>query len=474
MKIICQQNNVGVYGLGVMGKNLALNMASKGYRVAVYNRTLEKVQETMEASSQQNIPTVQGYTSLPDFFNSLEYPRKVIIMVKAGDAVDQVLQTFSPYIKNDDILVDGGNEWYENTERRQLLVEKTYGAYWIGMGVSGGENGARFGASFMPGGHPWAYSKLQPLLTSAAAVNPQNNPCVTFVGNGGSGNYVKMVHNGIEYGLMQAIAEIYYILKHFKKYDNAKISSLFSLWNQDLQSFLLEITCDILVKKENNVFLLDHIFDSPKMNGTGTWTLRDSIRELVPVPSIGAAVDARIISSEKFERTYISFLANKPLHQSDVQVPSDEELYHALKFAMYASYVQGFQLIQRKNLEKQWHIDMSKLPAIWKGGCIIRSTMLDAFEHCFVENTNIRHVLFHKPLLQQVLSNLESTTNVMAWACQYHVPCPVISSSLQYILQYNQDRNSSNLIQAQRDFFGAHGYERIDRGGIYHTNWTEV
>lgn len=458
-------NHIGVYGMGVMGRNLAINIASKGYRVAVYNRTFDKTLDAVNISQKNNIKNLDGFKTYEEFVNSLEYPRKVIVMVKAGNAVDEVINTISPFVFKDDIIIDGGNEWYENTERRQTIVHEKYGAHWIGMGVSGGEHGARYGASLMPGGSQETYDNIKGILEAAAA-EVNNKRCVSYIGKGGSGNYVKMVHNGIEYGVMQTIAEIYSILKNLKGYDNIRIAHFFKECNQIANSYLLEITIQVLLKKDDgtNDFLIDKILDMPQMNGTGTWTTVDSYKSLhaMPVPSIAAAVDARIIAANKKRRLLLAE-KSKNTYTSDLiihAVPSDEDLRRTLLSVMFVCYLQGFDLIRSKNQEKTWGISINDLTQIWKGGCIIRSNILDVFYQTSNED-----------ILSVIDTDISAITKVVSYCSLSRLPTQCISASLQYILAYHQSNSPANLIQAQRDLFGSHGFERTDISGKHHSQW---
>lgn len=462
---ISMANHIGVYGMGVMGRNLAMNIASKGYRVAVYNRSYDKTLETVNICKKNDIHNLDGYETLDSFIHSLEYPRKLIVMVKAGNAVDEVINVISPFILKDDIIIDGGNEWYENTEIRQTIVHEKFGAQWIGMGVSGGEYGARYGASLMPGGSSETYNAIKDILEAAAA-KVQDTPCVRYIGKGGSGNYVKMVHNGIEYGVMQTIAEIYSILKNLKGYNNNTIAHFFKECNKIAHSYLLEITIQVLLKKDegSNDFLVDKILDMPQMNGTGTWTTVDSYKSLhaMPVPSIAAAVDARIISANKKRRL---LLAEKSKMTSSTNliihsVPSDDELQRTLLSVMFVCYLQGFDLIRSKNQEKSWGISINDLTQIWKGGCIIRSNILDLFYQSSSED-----------ILSVIDTDISAISKVVSYSCLSGLPTQCISASLQYILAYHQSYSPANLIQAQRDLFGAHGFERIDISGKHHSQW---
>ena len=457
------QNNIGVYGLGVMGRNLALNIASKGHSVAVFNRNETKTNELIVQSSREGIRSVYGYYDIKEFMSSLQRPRKVIVMVKAGDAVDDVIRTLAPYLDPNDIIIDGGNEWYELTEQRQNWLDGNYKAHLIGMGVSGGEHGARYGPSLMPGGNAEAYKEIETFVSSFAA-QTSRGVCVAHIGSGGAGNYVKMVHNGIEYGIMQVIAEAYHILRSLYGLTNNEIAQFFENCNKGLDSYLLDITCKILRTKDDvsggRADLIDFIADTPKMNGTGTWTVQDAFKTLVAVPSISSAVDARIIGAAKDIR--IKLGGTESDMNCDVKC-SLKDLRTTIIATMRMCYLQGFQLIDQKNKEKQWGIDLSLVARVWMGGCIIRSNILNEFDDDIAFDAT--HVLYG------ALIDIPALSRVVASAVVNQIPIPTISATLQYLLGYSQTKSSANIIQAQRDFFGAHGYERTDMSGIHHTQW---
>lgn len=505
--------------MGVMGKNLSLNIASKGHTIAVYNRDYSKTHDIVMQSRKENITTLRGYGKVDSFVNSLESPRKIIVMVKAGEAVDAVIREIGQHVSTGDIIVDGGNEWYENTERRQTHVYDTYGVYLLGMGVSGGAEGARNGPSLMPSGNEEAFRKMEPILNSIAAKvgdGDNTNVCMSYIGTGGSGNYVKMIHNGIEYGVMQVIAEVYFIMKMVMKYSNEQIAHFFEKCNAVQNCYLLEITVNILRTKDvycntnDNEYLLDNILDSPKMNGTGTWTSKEGYETYIPIPNIHSAVDARMISSHKVLRGMLSHIRPTISHEHQISVISgiksednlidvetfrtmknqlasstllpsshyykinmndiltEDQLEKSLMTCMFLCYVQGFAVIQKKNAEKQWGIDYKIIADIWKGGCIIRNrTILDYFSN---EVFNQDPYKDHEDLSDYMMKTMASSdwvkngiqplSKLISVCSTNYIPIPTLSSSFQYILQLSQKDDSSNLIQAQRDYFGAHGYER--------------
>jgi 6-phosphogluconate dehydrogenase len=465
-------NAFGVYGVGVMGRGLALNIASKGHRVAIYNKEPERTWEVVRDAQRQNINCIQGFDTVRDFMYSLEKPKKVLMMVPAGRVVDDVIASMSPYIKPEDVIIDGGNEWYENTEKRQEMLRNRHGAHLVGMGVSGGAFGARNGASFMPGGDFDAVSSILKFLHDASDYQSQ----VAYIGGGGSGNYVKMVHNGIEYAVMQIIAEIYDVLRKVYKLDNETIQQFFRDANQYLDSYLLEITVQILGKKEENGdCLVDKIMDVARMNGTGTWTAKEAFEVLVPCPSIAAAANARLFSESREDRLFLSqylkLSENTPFGPSYecgkefTQQPIAAHMRNVLVTCMYMSYLQGFLLIQKKDINKEWGVNTCNVAKAWMGGCIIRSNILNFFAN--TSPNQYKHKAFH--LLS---GHFETVADFVSTCALSHVATPVISATYQYILGYTTSNCPANLTQAQRDYFGSHGYERIDLPGKHHTEWS--
>ena len=468
--------DIGVYGMGVMGKNLALNLASKGYKVAVYNKTYEKTKETIIESRKHMMSNIDGFKNIQSFVQSIDIPRKVLIMVPSGNIVDLVIHELLPYISKNDILIDGGNEWFENTEKRQDVLFESNGVHYIGMGVSGGEKGARFGPSLMPSGDKEAYEIIEHYLISIAAkaynADKTVYPCVMHIGSGGSGHYVKMIHNGIEYGLMQIISEIYYTLKVLYEYSNEQIANFFENANETLQSYLLEITIYILRKKDQNTnnttYLLDMILDKPRMNGTGTWTSLEGFKNNTAIPSISSAVESRIISADKDTRTQLYNMWDYvELHEKrhNYVRPSLEKLKKTLDIAFFMCYLQGFTLLKNKDKQKKWNINIQKCASIWKGGCIIRSNILDFFETTNIDSYQIEG-------FQKYAHCMIGMQAFIEYCVQCSIPIPTLSATYQYIISYKTPYNSSNLIQAQRDYFGSHGFERIDETGFFHeTDW---
>ena len=469
------KRNFGVIGLAVMGENLALNVESRGFPIAVYNRTGAKT-ETFMAERADGKDIKPAY-SVEEFVQTLERPRQILVMVKAGRPVDAVIDQLKPLLDEGDLIIDGGNSLYGDTERRTEELEAVKLGY-MGMGVSGGEEGALNGPSLMPGGTEAAYQKVEPILTKIAA-QVADGPCVTFVGPGGAGHYVKMVHNGIEYGDMQLIAEAYDLLKNALGLNNQQLHEVFAEWNttEELDSFLIEITADIFRYKEEGTdeYLIDQILDSAGQKGTGRWTVVSSLEIGVPIPTIYAAVNARVMSSFKDERTKAAQVlgnATKP-YDGDVQAFINK-IRDALYCSKMCSYAQGMALMQTASQQFNYDINLSETARIWKGGCIIRARFLNKIQQAFQENPTLPNLLLAPEFKQTILDRQEAWRDVLSVANQIGISVPAFSASLDYFDAYRRDRLPQNLTQAQRDYFGAHTYERIDkpRDKFFHTEWT--
>ncbi|ELP53107.1 6-phosphogluconate dehydrogenase, decarboxylating [Microcystis aeruginosa TAIHU98] len=465
----------GVIGLAVMGENLALNVESRGFPIAVYNRTASKTKEFMETRAVGK--DVKAAYSLEEFVQILERPRKILVMVKAGPPVDAVIEQLKPLLEEGDMIIDGGNSLYEDTERRTRDLESTTKLGFVGMGVSGGEEGALHGPSLMPGGTEFAYRELEPILTKIAA-QVDDGPCVTYVGSGGAGHYVKMVHNGIEYGDMQLIAEAYDVLKNGLGLSNQQLQETFAEWNRtdELNSYLIEITADIFkcVDPETGHHLIDLILDSAGQKGTGRWTVLSSLELGVPIPTIYAAVNARVMSAYKDERV----AASKELPGPGETYPGDAALFvdkvrDALYCSKMCSYAQGMALIAKASQEFNYNISLPESARIWKGGCIIRAGFLDKIRKAFAENPGLPNLLLAPEFKQSILDRQEAWREVLVLANKLGIPVPAFSSSLDYFDSYRRANLPQNLTQAQRDYFGAHTYERTDkpRGEFFHTEW---
>lgn len=464
----------GVIGLAVMGENLALNVESRGFPIAVYNRTANKTEEFMATRAQGK--DVKAAYSLEEFVQTLERPRKILVMVKAGAPVDAVIEQLKPLLEPGDMILDGGNSLYEDTERRTKNLEST-GLGFVGMGVSGGEEGALHGPSLMPGGTLAAYQDLEPILTKIAA-QVDDGPCVTFVGPGGAGHYVKMVHNGIEYGDMQLIAEAYDVLKSGLGLSNQQLQAVFQAWNQteELNSFLIEITADIFgyIDPDTQQSLIDLILDSAGQKGTGRWTVVSSLDLGVPIPTMYAAVNARVMSAYKAERVAAAQVLTGPSHtySGDVEafIPKVRDALYCSKMC---SYAQGMALIAKASAEFGYQVNLPEIARIWKGGCIIRAGFLDKIKQAFQDNPSLPNLLLAPEFKQSILDRQGAWRQVLLLANELGIPVPAFSASLDYFDSYRRASLPQNLTQAQRDYFGAHTYERIDRarGEFFHTEW---
>ncbi|HVW66110.1 MAG TPA: NADP-dependent phosphogluconate dehydrogenase [Candidatus Peribacteraceae bacterium] len=463
---------LGVIGLSTMGSNLARNAARNGAHVAVFNRTTSKMDAFMKDHGGEG--DIVGCKTPEEFCKALSTPRAILIMVKAGQPVDDVIEEFMPFMDKGDIFIDGGNSHYTDSERREKDLEAK-GFRFIGMGVSGGEEGALFGPSMMPGGDKSAYDELAPLLQKMAADDGDGGKCVEYIGPGGAGHFVKMVHNGIEYGDMQLIAETYHLLGYVAGLDDDAQADVFAEWNNgdDLHSFLIEITAKVLRKKDPDTGkqLVDVILDSAGSKGTGKWTSQSALDLGVMIPTITAAVDARYMSAHKEER----IAAAKALESYDFKVKTPgmeaDDVRHALFLSKICSYAQGMALIAAASEEYGWKLQYDHICRIWKGGCIIRSTLLKNFEQAFAKNPGLKNLLLDDELLQMFRQYHQTWRKVIADGIEAGVPLPAMCASLAYFDGYFTERLPQNLTQAQRDFFGAHTYQRIDKDGTFHTEW---
>ncbi len=468
------QRTFGVIGLAVMGENLALNVESRGFPIAVYNRSADKTKKFMAERAQGK--DVKAAYSIEEFVQLLERPRKILVMVKAGKPVDAVIDQLKPLLEEGDMIIDGGNSLYADTERRTRELEPT-GLGFVGMGVSGGEEGALNGPSLMPGGTEFAYRDLEPILTKIAA-QVDDGPCVTYIGPGGAGHYVKMVHNGIEYGDMQLIAEAYDLLKHGLGLNPKELHEVFTEWNttDELNSFLIEITADIFkfIDPSTEKPLVDMILDSAGQKGTGRWTVVDALELGVPIPTMYAAVNARIMSSYKDER----ISASKQLTGPSGKYEGDAKKFiNMVRDALYCSkmcsYAQGMALLSKASQQFNYNLDLGETARIWKGGCIIRAGFLNKIKKAFSENPALPNLLLAPEFKQTILDRQDAWREVLVASNQLGIPVPAFSASLDYFDAYRRDRLPQNLTQAQRDYFGAHTYERLDkpRGEFFHTEW---
>ena len=462
----------GIIGLAVMGRNLALNIEEHGFTVAVWNRETHTAENFVSENTGKKFILA---STLEEFVRALERPRRMMMMIKAGAPVDMTIDKLKPLMEPGDILIDGGNSYFKDTQRREALL-KEFGLNFVGSGVSGGEEGARFGPSLMPGGSREAYEHIMPVFEAIAA-KTDSGPCVTYVGPDGAGHFVKMVHNGIEYGDMQLIAEAYDILRRALSLDASELADIFSEWNRgSLESFLIEITANIFRVRdpETGGALVDLILDKAEQKGTGKWTAQEALDLGVAIPTIAAAIDARVLSSIKEERVIASRLLKGP---ESASFESDRsELIAAVHDALYASkicsYAQGFDLIQKGSETYKWNVQPSELARIWKGGCIIRARFLDSIMNAYKRRPDLPNLLLDDDFSKWIGAAQARWRMAVSTAQGLGIPVPAMSASLSYYDTYRTASLPQNLTQAQRDYFGAHTYERIDREGVFHTEWT--
>ncbi|MFZ2656827.1 MAG: decarboxylating NADP(+)-dependent phosphogluconate dehydrogenase [Victivallales bacterium] len=471
--------DIGLVGLAVMGENLVLNMESKGFTVAVFNRTVSKVDDFMNARGKGK--KFIGCHSLEELSKNLAKPRKIMLMVKAGKPVDDFIDLILPHIEKGDIIIDGGNSHFPDTIRRtKYLAEK--GILYIGTGVSGGEEGALRGPSIMPGGNPEAWKHVKPIFQAISAKVADGSPCCEWVGNDGAGHFVKMVHNGIEYGDMQMISEAYFLMKNILSMSADEMHDVFTEWNKgDLDSYLIEISRDILKRKdpETGKYIIDIILDTAGQKGTGKWTSQAALDLGSPAPTIAEAVFARCVSAIKDERV----AASKVLHGPSSEFKhsgNKKEMIEDIRKALYASkicsYAQGYQMMKLAAAEYKWDLKYGEIALMWRGGCIIRAKFLGDIKAAFDKNSKLANVLLD-PFFTKVIDDCQSSwRKVIATAVQLGIPVPAFSSALSYYDSYRSAQLPANMLQAQRDYFGAHTYERIDkpRGQFFHTDWCEL
>jgi 6-phosphogluconate dehydrogenase len=466
--------DIGLVGLAVMGENLILNMESKGFTVAAFNRTTSKVDAFVNGRAKGK--KVLGAHSVPEFVSLLKKPRKVMIMVKAGPAVDDFIEQILPHLEPGDILIDGGNTHYPDTIRRTAYVEGK-GMLYIGTGVSGGEEGALKGPSIMPGGSPAAWPQVKPIFQAIAAKTDDGTPCCDWVGENGAGHFVKMVHNGIEYGDMQLICEAYDILKNVLGMSAFEMHDVFAEWNKgELDSYLIEITRDILgFKDADGQPLVDRILDTAGQKGTGKWTGIEALELGIPLTLIGEAVFARCLSAIKEERVEASKVlpGPKPKFEGDRRA-FVEDVRKALYASKMVSYAQGYTLMRAAAKERGWNLNYGGVALMWRGGCIIRSVFLGKIKEAFDANPGLTNLLLDPFFRDKVVTSQDAWRRVVASAIVNGVPVPAFATALGYFDGFRAGRLPANLLQAQRDYFGAHTYERTDqpRGKFFHTNWT--
>jgi len=476
------QCDIGLVGLAVMGRNLILNMADHGFRVAAYNRTTQKVDEFMDGAARNK--SVVGCRSPQELVRNLKRPRRLMLMVKAGRPVDQTIGQFAALLEDGDIIIDGGNSYFLDTERRIDELDSR-GIRYVGTGVSGGEEGARHGPSIMPGGVAAAWPHVKPIFQAIAArVGPNRDiPCCDWVGPGGAGHYVKMVHNGIEYGDMQLICEAYGLLKDGLGLDNERLYETFAQWNKgELDSYLIEITRDIFSVKdpESGQAMVDLILDKAGQKGTGKWTSQLALDLAVPTTLITEAVFARILSAQKEKRVRAARILSGPGHSLRQwrEAVDCDQFTEAVRQGLYASkicsYAQGFFQLRAASAAKDWDLNCGAIAMLWRGGCIIRAAFLERIKDAFERDADLENLLLDSYFKQALESNQAGWRQVVSTAARIGIPIPAFSAALNYYDGYRSERLPQNLLQAQRDYFGAHTYERIDRDGAFHTDWLNL
>lgn len=468
------KQEIGVIGMGVMGRNLALNIESRGYSVSIFNRSSEKTKAVAEAHSDKKlVPTY----NLEEFVNSIEVPRRILLMVQAGEATDMMIDAVKPFLSEGDILIDGGNTFFKDTIRRNKMLSEE-GFNFIGTGVSGGEEGALKGPSIMPGGQRKAYDLVAPILQEIAAV-ADGEACVTYIGPDGAGHYVKMVHNGIEYGDMQLIAEAYTILKQIGGLTNDELADVFTEWNDgELDSYLIEITKNIVKTKdpETGKPIVDVILDKAGQKGTGKWTSQSALDLGVPLSLITESVFARYISALKDERVHASTVLSGPSNYSfnGDKKAFIESVRRALYFSKIASYAQGFAQMKAASEEYNWDLQYGEIAKIFRAGCIIRARFLQKITDAYNNDKNLNNLLLD-PYFKDIADKYQGALReVVSEAVKAGIPVPTFTAAISYYDSYRSEVLSANLIQAQRDYFGAHTYERVDKAGTFHTEWPEI
>lgn len=463
--------DIGLIGLGVMGQNLALNMERNGFRVMVYNRSIDVTRSYLRGDAAGK--AIAGAETLEELVGGLWLPRIIFLMVTAGKPVDAVIESLLPYLEAGDILIDGGNSHFRDTEMRaELLARK--GILYLGVGISGGEQGALWGPSIMPGGDRQAYGHVAGLFEAIAA-RAGGEPCVTYIGPGGSGHYVKMVHNGIEYGVMQLIAEIYDLIKLLGGLAYGELHEVFARWNSaSLASFLIEITAEILARidPDSGGPLLDVILDKASQKGTGRWTSQEALELGVPIPTITAAVEARSLSADKATREALAKMnapseRQRSVDRNDFITTAEKALFTA----ELLTYAQGFNLLRIAGDAYRYDLNLAEIARIWRGGCIIRASLLEDIQQAYTEQPDLGNLLLHPLVREKIRQGTGDLREIICHASQAAIPVPALAASLAYLDSYSSEQLPANLIQAQRDYFGSHTYERVDRPGAFHTNW---
>lgn len=473
--MVDKKSDIAVIGVAVMGQNLILNMADNGYSVVAYNRTSQKVEDFLTGAA-NGYKNITGAYSIEEMVGMLEKPRKIMLMVKAGDVIDELIEQLIPHCEDGDCIIDGGNSHFPDTIRRTDYL-KSKGLLFIGTGVSGGEEGARHGPSLMPGGNKNAWPAIKDLFQSISAKTNNGEPCCDWMGDDGAGHYVKMVHNGIEYGDMQIISEAYFLMRELLCMSSEEISVVFDTWNKtELSSYLIEITRDVLAYKDTDgTALVDKIQDTAGQKGTGKWTGIHSLDLGVPVTLISESVYARSLSALKKERIKASaFFKNKEKISLPDKTVFIEHIRKALWASKIISYAQGFMLLREASGYYKWDLDYGNIALVWRGGCIIRSSFLNNIKEAYVKNPNLENLLFDDYFKTAIKDSLNSWREVVALSVKSGIPVPALSAALSFFDGYRYKNLPANLLQAQRDYFGAHTYERIDKpaGQFFHTDWT--
>ncbi|MCU0428459.1 MAG: NADP-dependent phosphogluconate dehydrogenase [Cytophagaceae bacterium] len=461
----------GLVGLGVMGRNFILNVASHGFSTSGLDRDMEKCNALDKEAAAAGYKA-KGYATAKDFVNSLKAPRVIMMLVPAGAPVDAVINDLMPHMSPGDLLIDGGNSFYTDTDRREKFCQEK-GFRFIGAGVSGGAKGARLGPSIMPGGSPEAYAMVKPMFEACAA-KVNGEPCVTYIGPGSAGNYVKMVHNGIEYGLMQLLSEAYDIMKRLLGMSNEEIQSTFTQWNKGkLQSFLVEITSQIFLKKDEltGKDLVDFIQDKGKQKGTGKWTSQNAMDLGVPLLTVDASVSMRVISAYKDDRVQAEKLYPVTTKVQAEKAELLRQLEDALYFSFIISYAQGMSMLAQASVEYKYNLNLAEIAKIWRGGCIIRAVLLEDITQAFKANAGLKNLLLDANFAQKINGVQAAARSIAALSIQNGIPAACLQASISYFDAMRTGRLALNLVQAQRDFFGSHTYERIDKEGTFHTEW---
>ena len=475
--IITNKNNqmkeytLGMIGLGTMGRNLLLNMADHGFKVTGYDKDPKMLKKLEEDGKEHQL---QGFGVLEDFIQSLELPRRIVLLVPAGPIVDSVISELKPLLEKGDMIIDSGNSHFTDTSRRAEALAET-GIHFFGMGISGGEEGARFGPSMMPGGDKEAYSAMKEILEAVSA-KVNDEPCVTYIGPGASGHFVKMVHNGIEYAMMQLLAEAYELLKNGLGFSNEKIQETFASWNEGrMKSFLMEVTAEVFKFKDEKTgdLLIDLIKDEAKAKGTGKWTSQVSMDLQSPIPTINEAVTSRDLSKLKGLRVQLAEAF--PSETSPVDEPQlVEELGDALYFSMIVSYAQGLHLLTQASIGYEYNLKLDEIAKIWRGGCIIRAELLQDIYTAYSSKPDLEHLFLDANIQEKLKANLEGMRKIVGIGVKSGIAISAFASALTYFDSLRTKRLPSNLTQAQRDFFGAHTFERVDEEGIFHANWNPI